>query len=297
MASIREIQSRIRSIEDTKKITNAMYLISSTKLRKARKDEENTAPYFSAVRTMMSRIFHDLPDLESRYVQRPGFSGGKRCGLLVITADKGLAGSYNHNVLKLALNRLNAAEDPLVFVVGEVGRQYFRSRKIPVEQSFLYTAQNPSLDRARDIATLLCERYESGEIDEIGIVYTKMKNSLSMETEYARLLPLSKEAFDAPENAPQTLHAQTFEPSPAIALQNIVPNYLTGYIYGALVESFCCEQNARMMAMSAANDNAEEILRELNIQFNRVRQAIITQEITEVIGGAKALKSKGDATL
>jgi len=296
MASIREIQSRIKSIQDTKKITNAMYLISSTKLRKSRKDEENTAPYFSAIRTMMSRMFHDLPDLESPYVQKPGFSGGKRCGFLVITADKGLAGSYNHNVLKTALGRIQEAENPLVFVVGEVGRQYFRSRKVATEEEFMYTAQNPTLDRARDIAARLCERYESGHIDEICIVFTKMKNSLAMETEFARLLPLSKDAFEAPGDTPQTLHNQTFEPSPAAAIQTIVPNYLTGYIYGALVESFCCEQNARMMAMSAANDNAEEILRELNIQFNRVRQAIITQEITEVIGGAKALKSKGDAT-
>ena len=295
MASIREIQGRIKSIEDTKKITNAMYLISSTKLRKARKDQENTSPYFAAVRTMISRIFHDLPDLESRYVQKPGFSGGNKCGFLVITADKGLAGSYNHNVLKLASKHLNDAKEPLLFVVGEVGRQYFRSRKIPVEQSFLYTAQNPNLDRAREIAGKLVEHYENGDIDEICIVYTKMKNSLAMETEFARLLPLSKDAFETPEDAPQTLSSQTFEPSAEAAIQSIVPNYLTGFVYGALVESFCCEQNARMMAMSAANDNAEEILRELNIQFNRVRQAIITQEITEVIGGAKALKSKGDA--
>ena len=290
MASIREIQGRIKSIEDTKKITNAMYLISSTKLRKARKDQESTSPYFSTVRQMIGRIFHDLPDLESRYVRKS--AAGKRCGCLVITADKGLAGSYNHNVLKLALKTVSDSEEPLLFVVGEVGRQYFRSRKIPVEQSFLYTAQNPSLDRAREIAGLLLEAYDNGTIDEIQIIYTKMKNSLAMETEVTRLLPLSKEAFEKPEDAPQTLSGHTFEPSPAAAIQSIVPNYLTGYIYAALVESFCCEQNARMMAMSAANDNAEEILRDLNIQFNRVRQAIITQEITEVIGGAKALKAK-----
>ena len=296
MASIREIQGRIKSIEDTKKITNAMYLISSTKLRKARKDQENTSPYFGAVRSMISRIFHDLPELQSPYVQKKEFTGGKKRGYLVITADKGLAGSYNHNVLKLTLSHLEESESPLLFVVGEVGRQYFRSRKIPVEQSFLYTAQSPSLDRAREIAARLLECYENGDIDEICIVYTKMKNSLAMETEFARLLPLSRESFETPEDAPQALSSHTFEPSPEAAIQSIVPSYLTGYIFGALVESFCCEQNARMMAMSAANDNAEEILRDLHIQFNRVRQAIITQEITEVIGGAKALKSKGDAT-
>ncbi len=296
MASIREIQGRIKSIEDTKKITNAMYLISSTKLRKARKDQENTSPYFRAVRQMISRLFNDMPDLESQYIQKSGVNHGKKRGILVITADKGLAGSYNHNVLKLALSHMDESENPLLFVVGEVGRQYFRSRKVSVEQSFLYTAQNPSLDRAREIAGRLMEAYDSGDIDEICIVYTKMKNSLAMETEFVRLLPLSKDNFEKPEDVPQTLSSHTFEPSPMAAVQSIVPNYLTGYIYGALIESFCCEQNARMMAMSAANDNAEEILRDLNIQFNRIRQAIITQEITEVIGGAKALKSKGDAT-
>ncbi len=296
MASIREIQGRIKSIEDTKKITNAMYLISSTKLRKARKDQENTSPYFTTVRQMIGRMFADLPELESPYVQKGEPKPSKKRGVLVITADKGLAGSYNHNVLKLALSHLEENENPLLFVVGEVGRQYFRSRKIPVEQSFLYTAQNPTLDRAREIAGRLVEHYDNGDIDEIAIVYTRMKNSLAMETEFARLLPLSKDTFEKPDDVPQTLSSHTFEPSPEAAIQSIIPNYLTGYIYGALVESFCCEQNARMMAMSAANDNAEEILRDLNIQFNRVRQAIITQEITEVIGGAKALKSKGDAT-
>ena len=296
MASIREIQGRIKSIEDTKKITNAMYLISSTKLRKARKDQENTSPYFTTVRQMIARLFADLPELESPYIRKGDAAPAKKHGFLVITADKGLAGSYNHNVLKCTLSHLEGCESPFLFVVGEVGRQTFRARKFPMEPDFLYTAQNPSLDRAREIAGRLLEAYDNGTIDEVSIVYTKMKNSLAMETAFSRLLPLSKEAFDTPENPPQTLENHTFEPSAEAAIKSIVPNYLTGVIYGALVESFCCEQNARMMAMSAANDNAEEILHDLNIQFNRVRQAIITQEITEVIGGAKALKSKGDAT-
>ncbi len=299
MATIREIQGRMKGIQDTRKITNAMYLISSTKLKKAKKDLENTEPYFEALQSIISRLMAHMSETErSKYLQSVNPDEGKtssansnKIAYIVITADKGLAGSYNHNVLKMAKAQVKENPNTRLFVVGEVGRQYFRARNIDLDPSFQYTTQNPSLYRARAIVGHLMHLYNTQEIDELHIIFTKMKSTMSMEAEHIQLLPFDRSSFDVSnEESGQDLQEVSLSPSFEDALANIIPNYITGFVYSALVESFCCEQNARMMAMSAANDNAEEMLHDLSIEFNRVRQALITQEITEIISGAKALK-------
>ena len=189
--------------------------------------------------------------------------------------------------------QLEKAESYSLFVVGEVGRQYFHGRKIPVEEHFLYTAQNPTMHRARLIAGKLLEMYESGQADEVYMIFTTMKNAVQTETELVRLLPLSKGDFQIPK-LPLSVYQEEFffQPSPEAVLNHVVPNYISGYVYGALMESYCSEHSARMTAMQAANDSAQEMIRELSIQYNRMRQAAITQEITEVVSGAKAQKRK-----
>lgn len=301
MASTREIQSRINSIQDTRKITSAMYMISSTKLRKAKRELEETEPYFYTLQSMIARIMRHMPEMEHPYFgdgrkKASGMADGKtdvRKALLVVTADKGLAGAYNHNVLKLAEEKLEENRKVRLFVVGEVGRQYFSGKKIPVDEHFLYTAQNPTMGRARTIAARLLELYDNKEIDEVYMIYTSMKNSMQTEANLERLLPLSRGDFEFPKLPVDVPHEQfKFRPSPEAVMDSVVPDYLAGFIYGGLVESYCSEHNARMMAMQAANDNAGEMLRQLSIEFNRMRQAMITQEITEVIAGAKAQKRK-----
>lgn len=293
MANTREIQSRMNSIRDTMKITNAMYMISSTKLRKARRELERTEPYFYTLQSMVSRIIRHIPKMEHMYFGDGRDSSGKRRGFLVVTGDKGMAGAYNHNVLKLAQEQIEQAEAYSLFVVGEVGRQYFHSKKIEVDEHFLYTAQNPTMSRARAIAARILELYETGQADEIDMIYTTMKNAAQAETVTVKLLPLSKEDFKVPM-VPVNVHQEefSFQPSPERVLDHVVPNYISGYVYGALIESYCSEHNARMMAMQAANDSAQEMIHSLSIEYNRVRQAAITQEITEVISGAKAQKRK-----
>lgn len=299
MASAREIQSRISSIQDTRKITNAMYMISSTKLRKARRELEETEPYFYTLQSMIARIMRHMPEMEHPYFgdkDRDGTSAGKggeaRRAFLVVTADKGLAGAYNHNVLKLAEEKMAEAGDARLFVVGEVGRQYFAGRKVQVDQHFLYTAQNPTMSRARTITARLLELYDSGDINEVDMIYTSMRG-MQMETNMERLLPLSRGDFAVPKLPTGVMQEQfKFRPTPEAVINSIVPDYLTGFIYGGLVESYCSEHNARMTAMQAANDNAGEMLRQLSIAYNRMRQAMITQEITEVIAGAKAQKRR-----
>lgn len=197
MPSAKEIKSRIASIKDTQKITNAMYLISSTKLRKAKNELNRTRPYFDALKGEIKRIFRTVPDVDSRYFYPPAgapkLEGEYAC--LVITADKGMAGAYNHNVLKIAREMLHEHPETELFVVGEYGRQHFAQAGIPIEKSFLYPAQNPTLHRAREICDILLERYDNGEFQKLFIVYTDMKNSLSAEATSTRLLPFHRGDF------------------------------------------------------------------------------------------------------
>jgi len=287
----------MKSIEDTMKITGAMYMISSTKLRRAKKKLEDTEPYFFTMQNMLARIARHLPDIEHPYIAGKAAPGGGRRCFLVVTADKGLAGSYNHNVLALAEEKLSESgrepgEDVLL-VVGEVGRQYFHTKKIPVEEHFLYTAQDPTMHRARIIASGVLELYESGRADEVHMIYTSMKNALQTETNMVQLLPIKRWNL-SPGDVSLAAYQEEFfyKPSLKDVIDSVVPNYMTGYIFGALMESYCSEHNARMAAMQAANDSAREMMHVLSIEYNRARQAAITQEITEVIGGARAQKRK-----
>lgn len=294
MANTKEIQDRIKSINDTLKITNAMYMISSSKLKKSKKMLEDTEPYFYTLQSEMSRILRHLPDMEDIFFKsnEDKTVEERKVGYIVITADKGLAGSYNHNVLKLAEEHMKQHPNRLLFVLGELGRHYFEKQGIPIEKQFHYTVQNPTLSRARNIAEEILDLYIHEQLDEVYIIYTSMVNAIQEETKISQLLPFKKSDFamKLPLDVPREELA--FKPSPMAVMDRIVPNYVVGFIYGALVESFSCEQNARMVAMEAASKSAREVLAELDILYNRARQAAITQEITEVIAGAKSQKRK-----
>ena len=210
-------------------------------------------------------------------------------GYLVITADKGLASSYNHNVIKVAEKRIENDETNLLFVVGEVGRRYFQKRNKKIDELFRYTAQNPNVNRARAIAVKLLEYFAEKKVDEIYVVYTEMGEHNTQSVKIDRILPLELPKSDESEH----IHNVEFYPSVDSVVERLVPIYLSGFVYGALVEAFCAENNARMMAMSSATDAANEMIKSLNMDYNRARQAAITQEITEIVSGANALKNKG----
>ena len=246
MASAREIQSRMQSIKDTMKITSAMYMISSSKMQKAKKSLADTEPFFFAQQNAVARFMKSVPDTNNIFFGRDIPDDRKKRGYLVITADKGLAGAYNHNVLKLASEQLEKGGQNKLFVVGELGRQYF---------------------------------------------YTKMINAFKMEANMFQLLPLQREEYTH-KNLKGYSDRMTFHPSVESVLNSLIPNVVCGFVYGALVESYASEHNSRMMAMQTATDSAKQMLHDLEIEYNRVRQAAITQEITEVIAGAKAQKSK-----
>ena len=294
MASAKEIQDRMRSIKDTLKITNAMYMISSSKLKKSKKMLADTEPYFYTLQSEMSRILRHLPDMNSIYFKTNAEipERKRKAGYIVITADKGLAGSYNHNILKLAEEELEKRDDYKLFVLGELGRHYFEQKGINIDKQFHFVVQDPSLSRARRIAEDLLKLYHENQLDELYIIYTTMVNAMQEEAQVAQLVPLKKTDFKIPVPIDIPLEGLALKPSAEEVMDHIVPNYVVGFVYGALVEAFSCEQNARMMAMEGATNSAKQMLKELDIEYNRARQAAITQEITEVIAGAKSQKKK-----
>lgn len=291
MANIREIQSRINSVRDTMKITNAMYMISSSKMTHAKKKLAETEPYFYALQGEISRILRHLPELEHRFFDNRASipEEERKIASIVITADKGLAGAYNHNIEKLEEEILKKAGVHKLFVVGELGRHYFAKRGVEIDTNFQYTVQKPTMHRARDISGVLLDQFNSGELDEIYIVYTRMENSVQSEAEIVKLLPLERSSFNEMK-MPLNMYREAIDLYPSVdaVMNSIVPNYVTGMIYGCLVEAYASEHNARMMAMKAATDSAQSLIHDLSILYNRARQAAITQEITEVCSGARA---------
>lgn len=296
MQNAKDIRTRIKGVHDTQKITNAMYMISSIKMRRAKRELDRTRPYFDALNSEIKRIFRSVENIENRYFYPLDGSEAPdgTYGLLVITADKGLAGSYNKTIIREAQNLMSEHPDVKLFVVGEYGRRFFMRQKIDIEKSFLYTAQNPTMDRAREISSILLDLFNEGEIDKIFVVYSDLKDSMTTKATTTRLLPFrrTQSASFTTQNEPTVSTPFKFYPSVEDVVNNVIRGWISGFIYSALVDSFCSEQSARMTAMNSASKNAEKILESLTLQYNQVRQAAITQEITEVTSGVKAQKRK-----
>lgn len=294
MAGMKEIREHIASVKSTQKVTNAMYLIASTKMRRAKEDLERTRPFFNALSGEIERLFKRADEFTSPYFFAGDADDDAQAGTyayLVVTADRGLAGAYNQNVIQETLRRLQKHPDSRLFVVGDYGRKYFTNHGIPVEKSFLYTTQNPSLSRAREVTALLLDLFDRREITKVFVVYTDFTGGAEMTVRTVRLLPLESKRFAADERAYDK--RIRFEPSPEAVLASIVPAYIAGFLYAAVVDSFCAEQNARAAAMDAANQNEEDLLHELTLEYNHERQGAITQEITEVSAGARSSRHTG----
>ncbi len=292
MAGVTEIRMRMNSVRDIMKITNAMYLISSSKLKKARKMLQATEPYFNKLQTTIHHILVHSPSLEHPYFEKEKEAAADHVpkrGFLVITADKGLAGAYNHNVIKLAESKIDNHCRNVIFPVGQMGRMYFAKKGYQLCPDFYYTVQNPDMYTAGPVANTLLDLYNNGELDEIYVVFTKMVTSMKCEAFIRKLLPLKKENFLDEELPFDGSYTTNYVPDEHTVLNYLVPNYVKGLIFGALVESFSSEHNERMMAMDAATTSAKDMIKELSLQYNRARQAEITQEITEISSGAKSL--------
>ena len=295
MAQLKEIRDRINSIEGTQQITGAMYMIASTKLRHARESRDKNAVYFSTLKNMLERLLRHLPESDHPYLRVPDKPKEEKVhGYLLITADKGLAGAYNQNILKEA-DRLMKSDGgrARVFVVGETGRRYFRNHNVPIDEDFLFSSENQTHHLGRIITWYVLPLFQNHEIDDLRILYTGMKSAMEAEVRVRQLLPLvSAVEAELGRSIPKDIYNEEFifSPSPEEVIDAIVPNFMNGYIYSTLIESFCAEQNSRMLAMQTASDAAASMIKDLSVQYNRARQGVITQEITEVSAGAEASK-------
>ena len=273
--STKEIKNRIRSMESTKQITKAMEMVAASKLRRAQAQVLSSRPYFEILYATIQNIMSQNQDTESAYLQaRPV----KKTLYVVIAGDRGLAGGYNSNILKMVASEMEG-KDAVVLPIGKKAADYFRSHKVPMLNESYGVAEDISVGDCFTVSKLLCKAFLSGEVDEIHLAYTRFDSVLSQTATTMQMLPLKAEAA-----AGQSV--MEYEPDSETVLSSIIPEYLGGIFYGALCESRASEQAARRTAMDSATQNAEEMIADLSLQFNRARQAAITQEITEIVAGS-----------
>ena len=276
--STKDIKNRIRSMESTKQITKAMEMVAASKLRQAQNRITASRPYFEILSNTISDIVATNRDFTSPYLRK---REGNRVLFVVIAGDRGLAGGYNSNVIKLAVSRMEGKE-ATVLPIGKKAVDYFRSKGYPLLSDSYAEAAEVGVGDCFSIAKLLSKVWLAGNFDEIHVAYTNFVSVLSQTADVRQLLPLIPEEREATESRCVTL----YEPEPEEVFASIVPEYLGGIVYGALCESRCAEQAARRTAMDSATSNAEDMIADLSLKFNRARQAAITQEITEIVAGS-----------
>jgi len=284
MANLNELKSRVIGVKNTKQVTHAMYLISASKSKRARKKTLDVKPFFRSVETTMAEILTDRISLaDSVYTMAPLDAGRALC--LVIGGDKGMAGGYNYNIMKFLREKTDIG-NTTVLAAGSLGRSRAVREGFDVDAGFVYPVMNPSLYRAREISEIIIEKFLSGRYREVGLIYTKSESALKQEPVYFHILPLKCEQLNySGEPGAGKYFSFQFEPSPAEVFNSLMPHYIKGIIYAALVEAHTSELQARMLAMENATKNAEEIISDLSLRYNRARQSKITQEITEIVGG------------
>ncbi len=277
--STKEIKNRIRSMESTKQITKAMEMVAASKLRRAQAQIANSRPYFEILHSTIQDILRTNREFESAYLkQRPV----KKVLYIVIAGDRGLAGGYNSNILKMVQSEIQE-KDAVVLPIGKKAVDFFRARKIPALTEHYGEAADVSIGDCFSIAKQLSSGFLAGEFDEVRVAYTAFVSVLSQEPQSLALLPLTKsESQEDSSSRSQIIYERGSEE----VFSAIVPEYLGGILYGALCESRASEQAARRSAMDSATQNADEMIADLSLKFNRARQAAITQEITEIVAGS-----------
>lgn len=286
MASMRDIKRRKESISSTGQITKAMKLVSTVKLQRARGRAEETKPYFNymyqAVTSMLAK---------SEKITHPYLVSGdsEKKGIILISSNRGLAGGYNSNIVKLVTQSGIAKENAIIYAVGRKGRDSLLRQGYEVAEDYSDVMNAPMYQDAIAIGKRVLEDYSRGEIGEIYLGYTVFKNTVTHIPTLTKLLPVDREDFKEEEPS-DSLTLMNYEPEAEEALDVIIPKYINSLIYGALVEALASENGARMQAMDSATSNAEDMISDLELKFNRARQGSITQELTEIVAGASAIE-------
>ncbi len=284
MASMRDIKRRKSSIQSTQQITKAMKLVSTVKLQKSKTRAENAKPYFDMMYSTVCSMLAKSGNINHSYL-----TGGEseKKAVIVITSNRGLAGGYNSNVAKLVTESDLQKEDLEIYSVGKKGNEILSRKGYNITHNFNEVIEEPLYEDAAEICKTVLNQFVEGEIGEIYLAYTSFKNTVSHEPKLIKLLPVE---LDENANTAEDANLQmNYEPNEEEALNSIIPKYLTSLFYGALIEAVASENGARMQAMDSATSNAEEMISDLELKYNRARQGSITQELTEIIAGADAI--------
>ncbi len=281
-ASMKDIKLRIKSVESTMQITKAMELVASSKLRRAKERVERTRPFFNILHETLMDIAYSNKEFSSPYIMTREV---KKSCYVVVAGDRGLAGGYNANVFKMAAQHM-AGKDAVVLPVGKKTVEYFERRGVPMITTDYRVVEDIGLTTCYAMAELICRQYLERKFDEVYVVYTNFVSMLSQDPAVLKVLPLNFDRTQATNDSARGL--MIYEPSSEEVYDRIVPQYVSGILYGAVAESLASELGARRTAMEAANKNAGEMVEDLSLRYNRARQAVITQEITEIVSGAEA---------
>ncbi len=279
MAGMKEIKTRIKSVENTKQITKAMELVSSSKFRKAKERAESTRAYFETLYETVNDIAKNTSGSKNVFLKERNV---KKVCYIVIAGDRGLAGGYNSNIIKTVIKHSNS-NNHNVIAIGKKANESLSKRGYNVVD-FIESVEGASYEEADKVAKLAMEAFKNGEVDEVNLVYTKFVSALAQEPQVMKLLPVSIEKTEKK----MTKSAVQYLPSADTVLGYILPKYISGSVYGAICESFASEQAARRTAMESATDNANEMISKLELVYNRARQAAVTQEISEIVAGASS---------
>lgn len=288
MASLQDIKGRIRSIDSTKKITSAMNLVATSKLNKSKEAALRTRPFFNKIISTMQSIGANAKGQGSPFLKA---NGSDVKAYITLSGDKGLCGGYNSNICKLTMSHIENKEKAHLITVGKKGVEQLKHKGYESSKIITGISETPLYRDAKEIADYVTNKFLKGEIGEVYLAYTSFKSTIQQEPQMVRLLPLDIQNIEAKEsesNEPSDL--LVYEPSPEAVLGYLIPRYVADVIYGALCEASASENGARMTAMDSATENAQEIQDKLSIQYNRARQAAITQELTEIVAGVGALK-------
>ena len=287
MASMRDIKRRRTSIQSTQQITKAMKLVSTVKLQRAKGRAENAKPYFDSVYETITSILS-----KTKGIKHPYITGNEsdRTGIIVLTSNRGLAGGYNSNIVRLVRDAGFNPQDTDIYNIGRKGRDGLTRAKFNMVQDYSDYIDAPAYPDAMHVGRQVLEDYVSGKIGAVYLAYTRFKNTVVHEPTLLKLLPVEvPEQEEEEETQAQSKAIMNYEPEEEEALELIVPKYINSLIYGAMIEAVASENGARMQAMDSATSNAEDMISKLSLQYNRARQGAITQELTEIIAGANAI--------
>ena len=285
MASMRDIKRRRESVQSTGQITKAMKLVSTVKLQKAKSKAENTKPYFEHMYKAVNSMLRKSGNILHPYLQS---GSSEKKGIIMVTSNRGLAGGYNSNIIKMVMNSGISKEDAVIYAVGRKGKDALARRGYTIAEDYSDVMNEPVFNDAMSIGRRVLEDFAEGKIGEIYLVYTEFKNTVTHVPTWLKLLPVEVSAEEEEDEADK-LTLMNYEPEAEEALDLIIPKYINSLIYGGLMQSFASENGARMQAMDSATTNAEEMISDLELKYNRARQGAITQELTEIIAGANAI--------